>query len=220
MIVSAGLRALLLLAVLALPVGARAETVRYVLTLEISWSAETHPFEWPGEEAHLSALVGTTHDGRYMLFADGRTASSGLRSVAESGRTAILAAEFAEADRKDRLGEKIEAEGLKMVPGTMTASFTATPDHPYLSFVTMIAPSPDWITGLSAIPLLQDGVWVEELRLPLWAWDAGTDSGVTYLSENAETQPAQSIRLLATPHVLTPAGLLPIGQATLRRVAE
>lgn len=199
---------------------AAAEPARYALDIEITWSAATAPFDWPGAEAHLTVFFGTTHNDRYVLFADGRTASSGLRSVAEAGRIRILRAEIEEAQRRGRIGETWQAEAPPTLPGRVSATFTATEEHPMLSFVTMIAPSPDWFTGLASVNLRPEGEWVQTLRLPLWAWDAGTDSGVRYTSENAETQPAQSIRLVAGPEFLTEGGLVPVGEAVLTRLAE
>lgn len=199
---------------------ATADPARYALDIEITWSEATAPFDWPGADAHLTVFFGTTHDDRYVLFADGRTASSGLRSVAEAGRIRILAAEIEDAQRRGRIGATWQAEAPPTVPGRVSAIFTATEDHPMVSFVTMIAPSPDWFTGLASVNLRAEGDWVDSLRLPLWAWDAGTDSGTRYTSPNAETQPAQSIRLLSGPEFLTENGLGPVGYAELTRIAE
>lgn len=199
---------------------ATADPARYALEIEITWSEATAPFDWPGDAAHLTVFFGTTHDDRYVLFADGRTASSGLQSVAEAGRIRILRAEIEDAQRRGRIGETWQAEAPPTVPGRVSATFTATEDHPMVSFVTMIAPSPDWFTGLASVNLRPEGEWVDSLSLPLWAWDAGTDSGTRYTSPNAETQPAQSIRLLAGPEFLTDEGLVPVGYAVLTRIVE
>ena len=196
------------------------EAVRYKLELSISWSKANHPFDWPETGGHLSGLVVVAHGARYVLFEDGRTASSGLKLIAENGRSTVLDAEFTEARRRKRIGEVVKAEGLKKVPGTIKTEFIASESHPLVSFVTMLAPSPDWFTGASAVNLRKEGKWVKRLRVPLWAWDAGTDSGSSYTSANMETQPAQSIRLLATPHVLTGRGLAEIGYAQITKISE
>jgi hypothetical protein len=192
------------------------EPATYRLDLDIAWSAATHPFEFP-DGAHVTPLVGATHDGRYVLFADGLTASSGLESVAERGRTAILRAELDEARGAGRAGAVFEGNGLDAVPGRISVAFTATRQHPLVSFATMIAPSPDWFTGIAGIALFAEGTWVERYEAALWAWDAGTDAGATYAAGNADTQPRASIRLLATPHVLGSGGLKRVGTVTLAR---
>ncbi|MEM1199754.1 MAG: spondin domain-containing protein [Pseudomonadota bacterium] len=203
---------------LALIVPAAAEEARYRLELQISWSKATHPHDWPEAGGHMSGLVGVTHNSRYVMFADGRTASSGLKLVAENGRAGIMMAEFTEARRRDRIDEVLQADGLKKVPGSIRLEFTVKESHPLVSFVTMLAPSPDWFTGASSVSLRKEGEWIKRLRMPLWVWDAGTDSGSSYLSANMETQPAQSIRLLATPHVLDGRGLAKVGSALLTRL--
>lgn len=51
-----------------------------------------------------------------------------------------------------------------------------------MSFVSMIDPSPDWFVGVSRLELcLENGSWVESKVLDLFPWDAGTDSGPTYI---------------------------------------
>ena len=132
---------LVLTAIAALLPSAQAlaqDVVRYRLDLDISWSAETHPFEFP-PVAHLTRLIGATHHSRYAMFADGQTASSGLQSVAERGRTAILAAELEDAKDRERVGATFEGAALDAVPGRTSATFTVTEKHSLVSFVTMVA---------------------------------------------------------------------------------
>jgi len=209
----------LALALGAGPALAQDQTVTYEATVDITWSAETAPFEFP-DGAHLSGIVGATHNERYVLFRDGDTSSSGLELVAENGRPRTLEAEFAEGIRRGQIAEIVYGPGFKEVPAAKEISFSMTPEHPLFSFITMIAPSPDWFTGVADVALYRDGAWIDEIALPLWAWDSGTDFGSTYTSPNDDAQPQQSVRLLATPHVLTGAGLIPVGTITLRLVTE
>ena len=201
---------------LASPGLAAEPSARYRLDIDITWSEATHPLEFPAG-AHMSDLIGATHHSRYAFFADGRTGSSGLESLAENGRTVIAGAEMEDAGRRNRVGEIFGADGLRPVPGKISASFTATEEHSLVSFATMVAPSPDWFTGAAAVPLLRGGAWVERVELTLWAWDAGTNTGASYSGEFTDTQPRESVRLLATPHMLGPDGLRPVGTAALVR---
>lgn len=51
-----------------------------------------------------------------------------------------------------------------------------------LSLVSMIYPSPDWFVGVSGLELCEkECKWSEGFEVELYPWDAGTDSGVTYL---------------------------------------
>lgn len=193
------------------------ETARYRLDLDITWTAESHPLEYP-DGAHISGLVGAAHNSRFTLFADGRTASSGLELVAENGRAAVLLAELAEGMRRNRVAGVFESPGLRTLPGRITATFSADRNRRFVSFATMIAPSPDWFTGAASVDLRTEVGWIDRLEFPLWAWDAGTDSGETYTTADADTQPRESVRLLATPHFLSAAGLTPVGIARIERL--
>lgn len=193
------------------------ETATYELTIDVTWSAETHPLDFPANPT-FSHLVGTTHNDRYAMFRDGETGSSGLELIAERGRVSIFLIELEEADDRELIGTIFEGDEIEEIPGKATQSFSAKTDFPQLSFVTMIAPSPDWFTGVSGIQLHDGSQWIDQLTLPLWVWDAGTDSGGTYLARNQDTQPQQSVRLSAAPHFLTNRGLLKVGDVTIKRL--
>lgn len=78
----------------------------------------------------------------------------------------------------------IKARGLAYpnVTGKTFAVFRVDPKHHLMSFVSMIDPSPDWFVGVSRLELcLDNGSWVESKVLDLFPWDAGTDSGPTYI---------------------------------------
>ena len=210
-----GLATLLLTAVTA----SAADQVTYCLTARFAWSAQSHPYNFP-ENPHFSRLIGAAHSSRYSLFADGDTASSGLGLVATNGRVSVLEAEMAEAARRKRVGEVFQTMGLAAGTGTVSVQFAVTNKHSLVSFATMLAPSPDWFTGVTALALQEDGRWRDEARSPMWVWDAGVDQGESYDAPNAPIQPHQSIRLAAGPAFLTKKGLLPIGEAVFRRVSE
>jgi hypothetical protein len=51
-----------------------------------------------------------------------------------------------------------------------------------MSLVTMIGPSPDWFVGVSGFDLcLSNCTWMEDASFDLFPYDAGTDSGITYM---------------------------------------
>ena len=193
------------------------EAADYRLQIKVTWSADTHPLDFPPDPT-LSHLIGATHNDRYALFRDGDTGSSGLELIAERGRVSIFRTELEEADDRELIGTVFEGDEIEEIPGEAILSFSAKADFPLLSFVTMIAPSPDWFTGVSALRLHDGTEWVERIEAPLWVWDAGTDSGDTYLARNQDTQPQQSVRLSATPHFLKDRGLLNVGNVIIERV--
>jgi hypothetical protein len=188
------------------------DTAQYQLRVEVNWQAEGEP-----DNPHWSRLLAVTHTSRYSLFADGETASSGLALVATNGRVSVLEAELAEAARRNRAGHPVVVPGLPNGQGVFEMTLTATERMHYVSFATMLAPSPDWFTGLSAVPLRDNTGWIETVRVPLWVWDAGADSGSSFTSANEGTQPRESVRLLTHPAFLRSDGLRPIGWEILTR---
>lgn len=193
-------------------------SVSYCLTARFAWSAETHPVGFP-DNPHFSRLIGAAHSSRYSLFADGDTASSGLGLVATNGRVGVLEAEFAEGARRKRVGEVFRTDGLATGVGSLSVKITASEKHSQVSFTTMLAPSPDWFTGVSSLALKDGESWRDEVSVPMWVWDAGIDDGESYDAPNAPIQPRQSIRLAAGPQFLGVTGLFPIGEAVLKRTS-
>jgi hypothetical protein len=83
---------------------------------------------------------------------------------------------------------------------SQTFKITVTKDRPLVSFVTMIAPSPNWVVGLDSLNLVQDGVFVNTYKQSLNAYDAGTeegDRGENFSTNNASTNPKQRINKLS-----------------------
>ncbi|WP_299689118.1 spondin domain-containing protein [uncultured Tateyamaria sp.] len=192
------------------------ETARYRVEIALNWDGSVqdgHP-----ADKHWSRLIAFAHSSRYTLFADGDTASSGLALVATNGRVGVLEAELAEARRRGRVGAQLVVPGLDAGVGTFSVEVEVTDRFRFVSFATMLAPSPDWFSGASAVPLMDDAGWLASVTVPLWVWDAGADSGPAFMGPNADTQPRQSVRLLSHPAFLTPEGLAPIGTATFTRL--
>lgn len=79
--------------------------------------------------------------------------------------------------------------------GKTFAVFRVDSKHHLVSLVSMLSPSPDWIVGVSGLELcLENCSWIESKTLSLYPWDAGTDSGPTYISPDQSTFPREPIR--------------------------
>ena len=193
------------------------ETARYTVRVDATWTTATHPVDYPGD-AHFSGIVGATHNAKYSIFKDGGTPTDGLEALSERGAHSPLDEEIKAAIGKGTAGALFESGALFSFPGKLQSSFTADAAHPFVSVVAMVAPSPDWFTGVSSVPLRADGKWVNEITLPLWVWDAGTDHGTTHHADDADTQPRQNTRLAAGPQFLGEKGLRPVGTVTFTRV--
>lgn len=82
-----------------------------------------------------------------------------------------------------------------------SASFKVDRKHNKISVVSMFGPSPDWVVGVSGLNLCkQDCSWESSLDIDLYPWDSGTDSGISYMSPNSETQPRERMHKITTKY--------------------
>jgi hypothetical protein len=196
---------------------AGAAEVAYRVTVEGTWTATSHPHEYPGD-AHFSWLTGATHDEGYRLFEAGGVATPGLEALAEDGELSPYDAEIQGAIDRGNAGLLFQARPIDKMPGTTTFEITLDERHPLVSLVTMIAPSPDWFTGVADVRLLENGAWIAQKTLALEAWDAGTDSGLTFTSPDADTMPREPVRLLDSEHFTQDGKIVPVGTVTFKRL--
>ena len=196
------LLALLMLLTVAVPVfgtaAAQTASARYRVVFDATWSAETHPQDFPGFP-HFSPPIGGTHDTTTHFWRAGEPASLGMKRMAEWGSTSPLDAEILDAVAAGTAGEVIEAPWIPSSPGSTATEFTATLDHPLVTLVAMIAPSPDWFVGVDGASLLAGGAWLDTLTIPLFPFDAGTDDGTTYTSPDDPSQPPTPIFAVTGP---------------------
>ena len=194
-----------------------AVTARYHVTFESAWTRETHPTDFPSS-AHFSRLVGGTHSSRVRFWQAGAQASRGIKDMAERGRTSPLDSEVQAAIAAGTAYSLILGGAIDRVPGEATAEFEIGREHPLVSLVSMVAPSPDWFVGTDSLSLVEGGDWVAEKVVTLYPWDAGTDSGPSYGSPDQASQPAQTIHRLEGYPVAAGGVVAPFGSYRFRRV--
>lgn len=165
-----------------------AAAARYRVTVVQEWSPQTHPSTLP-PNWHTSPAVLAAHGRVGDMFAAGGQASPGIESMAETGGTSQLRAELSSNPTVADVATGRRIDGV----GSAALEVTATTAASMLSLTTMLAPSPDWFVGLSSVELLRDGAWTGRIVLDLANFDAGTDSGATFTSANADTQPRQPV---------------------------
>ena len=191
------MRCLALALALSVPAVAAQSAAEYRVTFESTWSQDTHPLDWPGASAHYSQLIAVVHASQGAIWSPGAVATPGVEQMAETGGTSLLVAE-AEA-----MGGEVHSAAvgpaMSLSPGTVSMTVTVDEEHPRVSLLTMIAPSPDWFVGADGIDLLDTEGWTPGRSLTLFAWDAGTDSGTQYTSQNEDTQPREPIALSEAP---------------------
>lgn len=90
--------------------------------------------------------------------------------------------------------------GVSNGTGSVSIEFGVNSSHPLVSIISMVAPSPDWIVGVHDSNLYDDTLneWKSQLTVELKVYDAGTDSGVSFSSSNAATNPKETIQLLSS----------------------
>lgn len=194
-----------------------AATARYRVTFDAVWRAETHPSQFPGNP-HFSPLIGGTHSSRARFWMPGGTASAGIEAMAEEGRTSPLDSEVQAAIAAGTAHGLIQGNGIPRSPGVATAEFEIAREHPLVSLVAMVAPSPDWFVGVDSLSLVEGGDWTAEKIVTLYPWDAGTDSGASYAAADQDTQPRQPIRVLAGDPVAVGGVVAPFGSFSFRRL--
>ena len=170
--------------------GSQDHVAFYTVTFHSDWSQQTHPGFPPG--AHYSPLIGATHSMSATLWMSDTLASPGIEQMAETGGITTLHSEIAGLGNGVR--EVISAPGMRNSPGLLTTpTFSASRSHPYVTLVSMIAPSPDWFIGVQALPLLDDqGRWRQTVTIPLVPYDAGTDDGLAYGLTRPGTRPTSA----------------------------
>ena len=178
---------------LAAPAAAQnggAPEATYEVTFQGTWTTAATPGGVVGN-AHFTTLIGAVHNNGVSFWRSGGRATQGVELVAETGETTRFASEVdasahARAVVRQRIGQG----------GTSSATFTVdvTTDHPLVTLLSMIGPSPDWFVGVSGLSLQDDsGHWVARHVLDLYPYDAGTEEGTEFSLNNPPTDPQGTI---------------------------
>ncbi|XP_066146620.1 spondin-1 [Euwallacea fornicatus] len=179
------------------------EEAKYSLTFEGIWSQKTHPKDYPTLLwlTHFSDVIGASHERNFTFWGEGQIATEGFRSLAEWGSVRMMETEL--RAKAKYLRTIIKAAGLwhPHVNTNTSTSFKVDRRHHLVSLASMFGPSPDWVVGLNGFNLcLKNCSWMPEVNIDLFPYDAGTDSGITYMSPNVETNPRERIYRITTSY--------------------
>lgn len=174
---------------------------RYKVTFNTVWSSADFPVNFPSA-AHFSSLIGATHNDQVKFWETGQLASDGIESMAETGSTSGLSSEVALAKTDGKAEFVLRGSGVNAVD-TIVFEFDINESFPLVTLVSMVAPSPDWFVGVRDLSLIDDmtGDWKQSVELSLKVYDAGTDSGISFTSANADTPLPGVILLLTTDNL-------------------
>lgn len=160
----------------------------YTVTFAATWSSASHPVDFPAN-AHFSGLIGATHNDQIVFWREDLLASPGIQNMAETGSKNPLSLEVDTAIAADAARFTLSGNGIGTSPGVVELDFTASANHPLITLVSMIAPSPDWFVGVAGLSLRDGDGWIDSLTVDLYGWDAGTDDGIAYTSPNSASMP-------------------------------
>jgi hypothetical protein len=163
-------------------------------------------------------LIGGTHHAGVTFWREDAPASEGIRRMAERGSKSPLDGEVNAAIGAGTAEHLLSGPSLGTSPASTGMEFDISTSHPLVTLVTMVAPSPDWFVGVSGLSLQSNGQWIDEIRVDLYAFDAGTDSGASYESPDLETTPRQPIARLNGYPVASGGSVAPFGTFTFRRI--
>ena len=200
----------------ALASAAAADSARYKVTFNATWSVATHPTDFPSSP-HFSSLIGGTHDAIATFWQIGGLATLGIERMAELGDPSALQSEVEDEIAQGSAVGVISGGEIGLSPGSVFTVFDITSSHPLVTLVSMIAPSPDWFVGVQGLSLRSGGSWIQTLTVNLDPYDAGTDSAVSFEDPEDDTNPQDPIAVITGfPFTGTP----PLGTFTfeLQRV--
>lgn len=195
---------------------AQTSSAEYRVTFISTWSASTHPANFPSNP-HFSGLIGATHNASASFWQEGGLASPGIKSMAETGSKGLLQGEIESAIQAGTVNTLLSQGGLSTSPGSRTFTFHMSAEFPLVTLVSMLAPSPDWFVGVTSLSLYEDQQWVSEKVIDLFVYDAGTDSGTNYTSPNQATNPAHPISKIQGIPFLVDSEVLHVGTYTFQR---
>ncbi len=220
-LVAAGILAMSLL---GLTLSATAQDgARYTVTFKSAWTAKSHPFEFPESGVftgpHFSGLIGATHNGGYRIFQEGAMPTPGLERLSEEGKHSPLDKEIKDAMKAGKVGMLFETGPVKDVEkGMESTEVMVTAHYPMVSAAAMIAPSPDWFTGVENVSLMENGKWVQTKTVDLYAWDSGGDDGTTYKADDKDANPKKATMMAVTPHFRIEGKAKPVATLTFTMV--
>merc|ERR1740139_1065134 len=176
-------------------------------------------------------MLMASHNKKYTMFSQSphKEASVGVQNVAEFGGTGTLKNELNAAGKavNDITTASSSLFPTLNNPSKNIGQLEMDISHRMISSISMIAPSPDWFTGLSNYRPIKDGKWLESFTVDTYPWDAGTDSGNTYAARDSATNPKEPVYQILNNFPVNNVfvgnndnSVLPVGQWSCTKVEE
>ena len=171
--------------------GGGVSSADYRVTFQGNWTLDSTP-DGVVSDAHFTTRVGAVHGADVTFWQSGGRASPGVEQVAETGATSRFRSEI-------EASPHVAAVIRQGIPfggtGRATFSIDIASDHPRVTLLSMIGPSPDWFVGIAGRSLLDaSGRWAPRVEIDLFPYDAGTEDGDEFSLANPATVPQGVIR--------------------------
>ena len=116
-----------------------------------------------------------------------------------TGATAKVDKEMSEQILMKTVIAKFQGDPIFSFSSNTINNIEVNSQYPLVSAITMIAPSPDWFIGVHDFKLCDEttGKWADKTVQQLFPYDAGTDSGQNFRSNNQPTIPPDPIFLIS-----------------------
>ncbi|MBT5503797.1 hypothetical protein HN858_02710 [Candidatus Falkowbacteria bacterium] len=170
------------------------KNAKYKVEFVAEWSAATHPNDYPAG-AHFSPFVAYSHNSSTgaNIFTKGETPTPGVEEMSESGKTAILIKEIQNIIDSNFALNQTKGKRIDS-PGIDSNELNFSQDFSYITFVSMLAPSPDWFVAAST-NLIENEKWKDKIELKLITYDSGGDDGQELTSKDKDSDPKQNITI-------------------------
>ncbi|MEP3836093.1 MAG: spondin domain-containing protein [Algibacter sp.] len=177
----------------------------YDISVTTIWNTTAHTSV--PNNAHWSPLVGATHKNPNDILEFGVPAplTNGIKDVAEIGVNTNFEHEINTLITAGNANQYLE-QGFSPTAGNNSNAtinnVSVSEDFPLITLVSMVAPSPDWFIAISSLNLrsgnntINNG-WKDTFTLDVFAYDAGTDSGTDYTSNNMISNPRAPISIIS-----------------------
>ena len=152
------------------------QTAKYKIEFIAEWSSKTHS-DFNPLEAHFSPFVAYSHNGsnEAAIFSLGKIPTAGVEEMSESGDPNILINEI-----RNKINSGLayaQTKGSRIdSPGNDISELNFSQEYSFITFVSMLAPSPDWFVA-GSVNLLEGNKWIERIEINLKTYDSGGDSG-------------------------------------------
>lgn len=163
-----------------------ADQARYTVTLKSQWSRADFPIGYPAA-GYFSPMVMVNHNNQISIWSLDGEPSNGVQSLAESGNVSLLDVELTRAKNQGYVASAFSLPRVDAVDSINTntiiqrsANFVVSENYPYVSAISKITPSSDWIVGVHDVNLFEGNQWAKEKSFDLYVYDVGTQLGDSF----------------------------------------